>query len=131
MMQITDATECNLMQHLTDVQQQAIALIASGARLRVVVETLGIRRETLWRWRQMPEFKRVYQERQALLRAEMAEQMGEVMRMALAALERDLARVDDPKRMNPLETAFSVLKLMQPSQLLAAPTEVETVIPPP
>ena len=118
------------MQHLTDQQQQAIMLIASGKQLSDIAKTLDVRRKTLWRWRQLPEFRNAYHERQQWLRAEMTEQMAEVMRLSLKALERDLARVDDPKRMNPLETAFSVLKLMQPAQLLSAPPEVETAIPP-
>ena len=119
------------MQQLTDQQQQAVILFSSGKRMVEVAEIIGVRRETLWRWRQLPEFRKAHQERQQLLRSEMTEQIAEVMRLALKALERDLTRVDDPKRLNPLQTAFSVLKLMQPSQLLSAPLEGETTTPHP
>ena len=100
---------------LTHKQYQAIDLLASGTPVRYIAEVLQIRRETLWRWRQMPEFQRVQHERQQLLHLEMKEQVLEVMRLALASVTRDLKQAEDPTRYNPLATALDVLKLLHPS----------------
>ena len=46
---------------LSDKQRQAIGFIAeSGITLKwtAIADQVGVRRETLWRWKQLPEFQR-------------------------------------------------------------------------
>jgi transposase-like protein len=114
---------------LTPQQQQAIVLLNTGAKFCKVAETLGISPDTLWRWRKLPEFKRVQQERHALLRAEMTEQCIELMRLSLVSLTRELSLVDDPKYYNRPTTALNILRLLQPGRLLTTPEGEEQAEP--
>jgi hypothetical protein len=42
---------------LTDQQLQAIELLVQGTRPGVIARKIGISRETLWRWRKLPQFR--------------------------------------------------------------------------
>lgn len=122
------ATSNEMQQSLSPLQEQAIELLVSGLKLRCVAEQLNIRRETLWRWRQLPIFQEAYHDRRDFMRAEMSEQITEIMRLSLVSLERELSRAETAYS-NPIATALQVLRLMQPAQLLES-TVVPTVTPP-
>jgi hypothetical protein len=47
----------SVVEDLTDKQLQAVDLLVQGDRPGMVAHKLGIARETLWRWRQLPAFK--------------------------------------------------------------------------
>jgi hypothetical protein len=42
---------------LTEPQLRAVELLVQGGRPGAVAEKVGVARETLWRWRQLPAFK--------------------------------------------------------------------------
>jgi hypothetical protein len=53
----TGVPDPKITEGLTDQQLQAIELLIQGSRPGVVARKIGIARETLWRWRQLPEFR--------------------------------------------------------------------------
>ena len=107
-----------MQQELTDQQHQAIELFATGQKPRCIAETLNIRRETLWRWRQLPEFQQAYRERQQLRREETRDQIAEIVRLALASITRELADAENPKKYNPFKDALNVLTFLRNEQLM-------------
>ena len=72
-------------------KKEAMVLLAEGVSVLDVAKKVGVRRETVWRWSQQPEFKAqltVYRE-QALRDAQAV--LGEVVKEALGALRRVMA----------------------------------------
>lgn len=100
---------------LTDKQRQAIELLTSGMNPCNIANALGIQRQTLWRWRQNPEFQRVYRELQQARHEELRDRLHEVLRLSLVSIARGLAPADDLKRGNPLDRAFQTLRILRPS----------------
>ncbi len=106
---------------LTPQQEQAIELLLMGKPPSHIAEELGIHRQTLWRWRQLPAFAALQRELQQRRQEEIRERFTEVMRLAFVSLERELKLAEDPKKYNPIETALNVIRLMHSVPVLAAP----------
>ncbi len=108
------------MQHeLTDQQREAIELFTSGKKLGCIAETLNIRRETLWRWRQLPEFQQAHQEMKQLRREELREQVEDLVRLSFTVITRELTREDSHfHRDRQLAASLNILKMLQPAQAL-------------
>jgi hypothetical protein len=107
-------------QNVTDLspeQAQALDLLMAGQNPCNIAKTLGIHRQTLWRWRQLPAFQVAHQELMQRQRDELHDRMAEVLRLSLAAVERALQHAEDDRRIVPIETALSVLKLTRPASM--------------
>lgn len=50
------------MKPLTPVQNQALCLLAAGYPIETVAKSTGVTRQTITKWRKIPEFKRLLQE---------------------------------------------------------------------
>ncbi len=80
-----NATECNVScPEITDKQMRAVHWMARGYSLASTADKLNMRRETLWRWQQSPEF-RVELEQEKKRRAE--EIRGLMSRLTISAVE--------------------------------------------
>ncbi|MFM9889073.1 MAG: helix-turn-helix domain-containing protein [Rickettsiales bacterium] len=121
------------MQHsatnLTPQQLQAIDLYARGQSFRCIAETVGITRETFWRWRQLPAFAAAITQARQLQLEQMRLQTAELMRLSLATLTRELRKSENPKYYNPVETAFKVLEFMRSTGLLGDTTAMPQPTP--
>lgn len=114
---------------LTPQQAQAIDLLLSGMAPSNVAQELGIHRQTLWRWRQIPAFAQLQREWQQQRQEEMRERFSEVMRLAFVSLERELKLAEDPRKYNPIETALNVIRLMHSVPVLGSPA-IQSNAPP-
>mgnify|MGYP003392983635 FL=1 len=99
------------MQHkLTSKQLQAVHLLVSGDSVFQITRNLKIRRETLWKWKRIPEFKEEYERVIAETKAELQTSIEDVLQESLQEMKRELKRYDnDPKR---LETLLNVIKTL-------------------
>ena len=104
---------------LTPQQNQALELFVEGKTPCNIADTLGIHRQTIWRWRKLPAFQQMQRELLERRREDMRDKLAEVMRLSLASVARELEKVDDPYRSNPIDTAMRVLNLYQRSTLFA------------
>lgn len=95
---------------LTLRQINAARLLAWGKKPTEVIHALKLRRETLWRWRQFPEFQK---EMQSIMDEEAEEMHFHLRHLAQASLAAVWTEIndnsDDSKR---VETALSVIKLL-------------------
>lgn len=100
------------MQHkLTSKQIQAVHLLVRGDSVFQITHSLKLRRETLWKWKRIPEFKGEYQRVLTETRAELQTTIEDVFQEALQEMKRELKRYDnDPKR---LETLLNVIKTLE------------------
>lgn len=110
-------------QNVTDLsaeQHQAIDLLVAGQTISNIAETLGIHRQTLWRWRQNPEFQRIYRQLRAQRIEEIRDLTGETVRLALSVLHREMQSVQQSGWHNRLEKAALVLKILRNEPLYGA-----------
>ena len=100
------------MQHkLTAKQIQAAYLLVSGESTFFIAKNLKLRRETLWKWKKIPEFKEEYERVTAETKAYLQTSIEDVFQESLQAMKRELRRYEsDPKR---LETLLSVIKALE------------------
>lgn len=109
------------MQHpatdLTLQQRQAIDLFTQGHAVSNIAKSVGVARETLWRWRQQEPFANALQETRRQRYDAMREQAAELLRLAMVSLTRELKKAEDPKICNPIEAAFKILDFINRSGL--------------
>ena len=104
------------MQHkLTSKQRRAIYLLARGMSNNDVVKALKIRRETLWRWKKLPEFAKNFEHVMEELRTGMQHRLSYMIDASITAVQSELAYPSDPKR---IQTALNVIKLLGISHIL-------------
>ena len=125
------------MQHpatdLTLQQRQAIDLFTQGQTIGCIAKSVGITRETLWRWRQQEKFIDALQEARRHRYDAMREQAAELLRLAMVSLNRELKKAEDPAYSNPVQSAFKILDFINRSGLTheAPPHEVTATNPSP
>lgn len=110
-------------QNVTDLspeQNQAIELLISGKNPCNIAEELGIHRQTLWRWRQLPVFQSAYRECLAVRRESMHDTVDTIIEKSLQAVLREANMLD--RGMCKLDRAATILKLFR-SVPLRAPRE--------
>ena len=110
-----------MQQNVTDLtpqQLQAIDLFARGQSVRCIAATVGVTRETLWRWRKLFHFAEALEEIRHRQYDQMREQAAELLRLSMMAITRELKKAEDPKIVNPLDTAFRTLHFISNSGLL-------------
>lgn len=105
------------MQHyLTDLQLQAIELLVKGLNLGCVADTIDVRRETLWRWRQEPVFRAAWAEQREALRESIRDRMAELVNRSLDIIEAELTSAPSyAARQRQLPTIFNLLRVLRHS----------------
>lgn len=100
------------MQHkLTAKQLQAVHFLVSGDSIFQITNNLKIRRETLWNWKRIPEFKEEYERVLAETKAKLQTSIEDVFQESLQEMKQELKRYDnDPKR---LEVLLNVIKALE------------------
>ena len=92
-----------MQRYVTQKQRMAIELMLEGLKHIEVSRALGLRRETLWRWRQLP----------AVRARAMRQRMIVLANSCITAIEAQLTRrydeICDWKR---IDTALNALKLL-------------------
>ena len=83
-----------VVEGLTDKQLQAIELLVQGARPGVVAYKVGVARETLWRWRQRPEFRRHLELLRYELHASRVDRIWTLVDKAYDVIEENLEEGD-------------------------------------
>lgn len=102
------------MQHkLTAKQIQAAHLLVSGHSIFEITRSLKLRRETLWKWKKIPEFKEEYERIITETKSYLQTSIEDVFQESLRAMKQELKRYEsDPKR---LETLLNVIKTLEKS----------------
>lgn len=72
---------------LSAKQHRAVELILCGSSLQKVADAIGVRRETLWRWRRSPEFRAQLEAERAHRLREACARLEQLIPTAVAALE--------------------------------------------
>ncbi|MEK6746479.1 MAG: hypothetical protein AABY33_05560 [Pseudomonadota bacterium] len=96
---------------LTAKQILSIRLLVRGDTSDEVSRQLKMRRETLSRWWQIPEFIQEYKEVMAEAKARLQTSIEDVFQESLQAMKQELKRYEsDPKR---IETLLNVIKTLE------------------
>lgn len=85
---------------LTDQQWAAISLLAEGMSQTKVAEIIGVVRKTIYNWLQDPDFQQALN--QAIIDIERAERAGRIQKarkVAGAALDELMRRLEDPEQL--------------------------------
>ncbi len=105
---------------LNETQQIAIQLLASGKSCTAVAKELDVSKETVSRWKQLPEFRAginiLVEEAREAIRSKMIKLASN----ALEVIESDLQAQDDPARRS--KAAYRILQLIG-NDALALPQE--------
>lgn len=86
--------EPEITQGLTDQQLQAIEFLVQGLRPGIVARRVGIARETLWRWRQRPEFRQHLERLRSELHASRVDRVWTLVDRAYDVVEEHLEEGD-------------------------------------
>lgn len=100
---------------LNETQHQAIVMLASGKPANAVAAALDVRKETVSRWRQLPEFQAEVNAIIEDVRESARNRLAAMAEKALEVIEADLQATDDPARR--MRTAFKILQLMGTDRL--------------
>ena len=110
---------------LTAKQIKAIYLLAEGKMTIEVGKAMKLRRETLSRWKRIPEFQLELERIMQEMCDDMKHRLTRLVSESISSVSRGLNGVyTDPKR---LQTSFSVLKLLGIDRMLVA-DDIETTI---
>lgn len=94
-----------VVEGLTDKQLQAIELLVQGIRPGVVAHRVGVARETLWRWRQRPEFRRHIELLRYELHASRVDRIWRLVDMSYDVVEEHLEEGDPQVALRLLDLA--------------------------
>ena len=86
--------ERKVVEGVSDNQLQAIDLLIQGVRPGEVAHRVGVARETLWRWRQRPEFRRQLELQRFELHASRVDRIWTLVDMAYDVVEEHLEEGD-------------------------------------
>ena len=95
---------------LNQKQLQAIHMLAHGMKTIEIAAHLGLRRETLSRWKRIPHFKAEFERLMHTVREDMGHRLTHLVDASISTVHAELGRIEpDPKR---IQTALNVLKLL-------------------
>ena len=107
---------------LTPKQMKAVHLLASGEKATVIARELKLRRETLSRWKRLPEFMAEIDKVMAETQERMRYRLLQLAEASISAMRMEVSSGDgDPKR---VVAAMNVLKLLG-MERLALPDAVD------
>lgn len=85
-------------------------MLASGSTAVEVAHKLGMRAETLTRWKKLPEFQKRFEQVAEELQHDMHHRLNGLVDASISRLKSELGTIySDPKR---IQTALNVLKLL-------------------
>jgi hypothetical protein len=99
---------------LADAKLRAVEMLVAGVRAGIVAQRLEISRETLWRWRQEPAFRRHVQRLRVELHVSRVDRTWALVDRSLDVVEQHLIEGD-------LQAAITLLKLAQLDPTAALP----------
>lgn len=102
---------------LTSEQQQAIDLYLAGKSTGNIAKELGIHRQTLWRWQQIPAFQQAYREVLSAHHEEIRDLTRETIQLAIEALREEMLALKKSTH-NRVDRAGTVLRLLRNEPLL-------------
>ena len=88
------APDRKVVKGLSDQQLQAIVLLVQGVRPGEVAHRVGVARETLWRWRRQPGFRRQLEILRLELHASRVDRIWTLVDMAYDVVEEHLEEGD-------------------------------------
>lgn len=111
---------------LTPQKQQAIDLMVLGKKQRVIAREVGVERETISRWKDNPQFKKMLIVRQKMQREKALSCLSVLYNEALSKIESALkeAVATDPE----LLVALVLLKTIDPYKNLSLDVEEDTIV---
>ncbi len=96
---------------LTAKQIKSIRLLVLGYTTEEIAREMKMRRETLSRWRKIPEFIQEYQEVLVEAKARLQTSIEDIFNESLIAMRRELKSYNsDPKR---IEVILNVIKTLE------------------
>jgi hypothetical protein len=114
---------------LNETQHQAIIMLASGKQASAVAAALDVRKETISRWKQLPEFQAEMNTLIEDVRESTRNRLASMVEKALEAIEADLQATDNPAQRS--RTAFRILQLVGGNALAFTekplPTDASTI----
>jgi hypothetical protein len=98
---------------LTPKQLKVLAKLASGISTIQIAKDLKLRRETITRWRQIPEFMQEYDRLMGEVRLGLKNKITEVMNATLERISHEVGGgFSDPQR---IDAFLNILKTMEKS----------------
>jgi hypothetical protein len=114
---------------LNETQHQAIVMLASGKPASAVAAVLDVRKETVSRWRQLPEFQAEVNAIIEDVREAARNRLAAMVDKALEVIEADLRATDNAARRS--RAAFKILQLVGGTALAFTekplPTDANTI----
>jgi hypothetical protein len=107
---------------LSDLKLRAVEMLVAGVRPGVVAQRLGVSRETIWRWRREPSFRRHVQRLRVELHASRIDRTWALVDKSLDVVEEHLDEGD-------LQAALTLLKLARFDPTTALPDGPEDEAP--
>lgn len=99
-----------MLHNVTVRQRKAIYLLARGVPVVSVAEQLKLQRQTLYRWKQKPEFQQEFDRVMEEMREGFRHRMVNLIDVSLNAVENGLAAWgNDPKR---VQAGLDVLRML-------------------
>jgi DNA-binding XRE family transcriptional regulator len=110
---------------LTPQKQQAVDLMVLGKKQRDIAREVGVERETISRWKDNPQFKKILTLRQMMQREKALTRLSALYNEALSKIESALkeAVATDPE----LQVALVLLKTIDPYKNLSLDVEEDTI----
>ena len=100
-----------MSQKLTSKQQKAIYLLARGDTIIAAAKALNMRRETLSRWRKIPEFIVEYEKLMVETRASLSHQITSLLEISITDVKQEIKQYNgDPKRIQALLNMIKTLE---------------------
>ena len=116
-----------MSQKLTSKQLHAAWLLARGSSQTLIARELKVRRETIARWKQLPEFQEEYERMIAAARVGLEQRLAGIFSGCLDTLSDELYDYRQEKR---AQFAISTLKLLGIERMLSTPAFLENEVPP-
>ena len=114
---------------LNETQHQAIVMLASGKPASAVATALDVRKETISRWRQLPEFQAEVNAIIEEVREAARNRLAAMVDKALEVIEADLQATDNAAQRS--RAAFKILQLVGGNALAFTekplPTDAATI----
>lgn len=99
---------------LTAKQIQSVRYMVQGETTQEISRLMKLRRETLTRWKQIPEYMQEYHKVLTETKARLQINIEDVFQQSLRAMKLELSRYEsDPKRIEALLTVIKTLEKLR------------------